>query len=66
MVYTFYNFEIVNFPFLDGGVPRSPSYAVYMLQLIRFARVYSMVMTSTKEAIVKYIIGLKALLQQGI
>ena len=36
-----FNFEIVNFPFLDGDVPRSPSYGVYISQLIRFARVYS-------------------------
>ena len=32
-----FNFEIVNFPFLDGDVPRSPSYAVYISQLISFA-----------------------------
>ena len=36
-----FNFEIVNFPFLDGEVPRSPSYGVYISQLIRFARVCS-------------------------
>ena len=36
-----FNFEIVNFPFLDGNVPRSPSYNVYISQLIRFARVCS-------------------------
>ena len=35
------NFEIVNFPFLDGDVPRSPSYGVYISQLIRFDRVCS-------------------------
>ena len=35
------NFEIVNFPFLDGDVPRSPSYGVYISQLIRFARMCS-------------------------
>ena len=34
-----FNFEIVNFPFLDGEVPRSPSYGVYISQLIRCARV---------------------------
>ena len=34
-----FNFEIVNFPFLDGDVPSSPSYGVYISQLIRFARV---------------------------
>ena len=34
-----FNFEIVNFLFLDGDVPRSPSYGVYISQLIRFMRV---------------------------
>ena len=32
-------FDIVNFPFQDGDVPRSASYGVYISQLIRFARV---------------------------
>ena len=31
----------MNFPFLDGNVPRSTSYGVYISQLIRFARVPS-------------------------
>ena len=35
------DFYIVNFPFLDGDVPRSTSYGVYISQLIRFARVSS-------------------------
>ena len=92
-----FNFETVNFPFLDGDVPRSPSYGVYISQLIRFARVCSNVdgfnnrnlfltakllkqgyrynkirKTFSKfyhrhsELIVKYNIGLKTLLQQGI
>ena len=34
-----FDFNIVNFPFLDGDVPRSASYGVYISQLIRFARV---------------------------
>ena len=34
-----FNFEIVNFPFLDGDVPRSPSYGVYISQFL--ARVCS-------------------------
>ena len=34
-----FDFDIVNFPFLDGDVPRSTSYGVYICQLIRFARV---------------------------
>ena len=37
------DFEIVNFPFLDGNVPRSTSYGVYISQLIRFARASSIV-----------------------
>ena len=92
-----FNFEIVNFPFLDGDVPRSPSYGVYISQLIRFARVCSNVddfnnrnlfLTAKllkqgyryhkirnafskfyyrhSELIIKYNIGLKTLLQQGI
>ena len=32
-----FDFEIVNFPFLDGNVPRRSSYGVYISQLIRFA-----------------------------
>ena len=36
-----FNFEIVNFPFLNRDVPHSPSYGVYISQLIRFARVCS-------------------------
>ena len=36
-----FNFDIVNFQFLDGDVPRSPSYGVYISQLIRFARASS-------------------------
>ena len=34
-----FNIEIVNFSFLDGDVPRSPSYGVYISQIISFARV---------------------------
>ena len=30
----YFDFEIVNFPFLDGDVPRSTSYGVYISQLI--------------------------------
>ena len=35
-----FNFDIVNFPFLDGDVPPRPSYGIYIYisQLIRFAR----------------------------
>ena len=36
-----FDFDIVNFPFLDGDVPRSTSYVVYISQLIHFARVSS-------------------------
>ena len=38
-----FDFDIVNFPFLDANVPRSTSYGVYISQLIRFARVSSYV-----------------------
>ena len=38
-----FEIEIVNLPFLDGVVPRSTSYGVYISQLIRFARASSYV-----------------------
>ena len=93
-----FNFEtVVNFPFLDGDVPRPTSYGVYISQLIRVARVcfnvndfnnrnlfltaklskqgyryqkiekaFSKFYHRHSELIVKYNIGLKSLLQQGI
>ena len=36
-----FDFDIVNFPFLDSDVLRSTSYGVYISQLTRFARVSS-------------------------
>ena len=38
-----FDFEIVNFPLIDGDVPRSTSYGVYISQLICFARASSYV-----------------------
>ena len=38
-----FDFDLVNFPFLDGDVPRHTSYGVYIYQLIRFARASSSV-----------------------
>ena len=35
------DFDIVNFPFLEGHVPCSTAYGEYISQLIRFARVSS-------------------------
>ena len=36
-----FDFEIVNFPFIDIDVPRSASYGAYISQLIHFARTSS-------------------------
>ena len=35
-IWDFFYFEIINFPCLDRDVPSSPSYGVYISQLIRF------------------------------
>ena len=40
-----FDFDIVNFPFLDGDVPHRPSLGVYISQLIRFARDVVIVLT---------------------
>ena len=36
-----FDFDIENFPFLDGDVPRHTSYGVYISQFIKFARAFS-------------------------
>ena len=36
-----FDFDTVNFPFLDGDILRSTSYGVHISQLIRFARASS-------------------------
>ena len=41
MIYVMTDFDNVNFPFLNGDVPRRPSYGEYISQLIIFARVCS-------------------------
>ena len=38
-----FDFDIVNFSFLGGDIPRSISYGVYISQLIRFSRASSYV-----------------------
>ena len=45
-----FNFLIVNFPFLDGDVPRSPSYVIYIfLSLSILLECVLMLMISTTE-----------------
>ena len=41
MINVMTDFDIVNFPFLEGDVLRRPFYGVYISQLVRFARVCS-------------------------
>ena len=42
-----FDFEIVNFPFLDGDVPRSTSYGVYKLKSFVLLEHLAMLLTST-------------------
>ena len=44
-----FNFEIVNFPFLEGHIPGSPSDCIYISQLIHFCERVLMSLTSTTE-----------------
>ena len=42
-----FNFDIVNFPFLDGDVPQRPSYGVYIyLNIFAFPAHLHMLLTS--------------------
>ena len=36
-----YSFEVINYPFLDGNIPKNQSYGVFISQLVRFARINS-------------------------
>ncbi len=36
-----YDFEVINYPFLDGNIPKNQSYGVFISQLVRFARINS-------------------------
>ena len=56
-----FDFPITNFPFLDGDVPLSPSYGVYISQLVRFARVCS----NVKDFNERNLTITSKLLQQG-
>ena len=42
------DFDVLNFPFLDGDVLRRASYGVYISQLIMFARVCNHVADTRK------------------
>ena len=42
-----FDFESECFPFLDGDVPRSTSYGVYISQLVRYQEHLAMLLTST-------------------
>ena len=44
-----FDFDIVNFPFLDGDVPRRASYGLYTSQLIMFATVCNHVASTMRE-----------------
>ena len=36
-----YNFEVINYPFLDGNIPKGQSYGIFISQLVRLARINS-------------------------
>ena len=56
-----FDFQIVNYPHLDGDVPRATSYGVYISQLIRFARAC----TSVDDFNLRNLTITKKLLSQG-
>ena len=56
-----FDFEIINFPIIDGDVPRSTFYGVYISQLIRFAKASS----HTADFIIRNKLLTQKLLKQG-
>ena len=53
-----FDFEIVNFPFLDGDIPRTTSYGVYISQLIRLLEHLAMLLTPTLRNFLNKAIGI--------
>ena len=35
------NFDVINYPFLDGNIPKGQSYGVFISQLVRLAHINS-------------------------
>ena len=42
-----WGFHIVNFPNLSGNIPLSPTYGVYISQLVRMARIHYVIVLRT-------------------
>ena len=61
-----FDFDIVNFPHLDGNIPSCPSYGTYLSQLIRFATVCNKVEILKDFNDRNSIISKKKLLKQGL
>ena len=72
-----FDFEIVNFPFLDGDVPLSISYGVYISQLTqkllkqgyryhKLRKTFSKFYRRYYDLSSKFQVGLKSLLRQGL
>ena len=36
-----YNFNVINYPFLDGNIPKGQSYGIFISQLVRLAQINS-------------------------
>ena len=36
-----FDFDVINFPFLDGNIPKGQSYGIFISQLVRYARINS-------------------------
>ena len=52
-----FSLPIVIYPILDGGAPFSPSYGVYISQLVRLARVCNNVLDSNDKNLCIFIAG---------
>ena len=61
-----FDFGVVNFPFLDGDVPRSASCGVCVSRLRKLRKAFSKVYQRHFDIVSKYNVGLKTLLLQGL
>ena len=53
-----YDFDVINFPYLDSNIPKGLSYGIFISQLIRYARIstsFSNFISDCKKLVTKLV-----------
>ena len=53
-----YSFDVISYPFLDGNIPKGPSYGIFISQLVRLARInnsYNSFISDVRSLVIKLV-----------